>query len=208
MGNTWPQKTGKRFSASNRPIFWPFATENSLNILRILKVATIVFHRDQERLAGDQEAFLTEITKKQPYYKDEKTSLYEVEPGPVAPAFVIGSGWYATEKDAANQISRWTEQLADFDIYTVQAGEAILDFKAVAFGQQHTLKVVLNDRETETIVVPTELTSFQLKLNLKQGQNRVFLNGQEPALSPREVGQGKDSRKLSVQIRQVALTYS
>ena len=180
--------------------------ENALNVLRVWGVSTIVFHRDREPSAEQEEAYLIQVTKKQPYYRNNEISLFEVEPGPARPAFVIGSGWYATEKISENEAARWFNQSADFDTYTAQAGEATLEFKAVAFDRPQHIKILVNNQEVGIVAVSPELAPYQLKIKLKQGQNRVDLIAQEPPLSPRDLGQGSDARKLSVQIRQVSLT--
>lgn len=196
------------YRANQPDIFNTTPAENALNILRIQGVGTIVFHRDQEKSAEAQEAFLDKVLNAPPYYKDGKISLYGVTPGPAGPAFVIGAGWYATEKDANGQYSRWAEQTADFDIYTAQAGAATLEFKAIALGQTHNIKILLNGKEASTVAVQTDLNTFLVKLDLQKGQNHIVLSGQEPAVSPRSLGQGDDPRLLNIQVRQVGLIYS
>lgn len=114
------------------------------------------------------------------------------------------SGWHDLEI-WQNVPTRWMSHSATLLIYTDDSGPAVLQFKAMSYHRERTLKIYHNDRMIREQSVPQHFTELSVPLPLQEGVNIICLEIPEGCDKPSQVSGSKDTRRLSVAVQNIKL---
>jgi hypothetical protein len=196
-------------------IFSPGADDAELEILNYYHIRYITVDlKEYQRIYGKPPAKLTNylegiVGKETTLYQDEDTVIYrvpELQPNQKRPFMIVGNGWRGLENEQPPK--RWIGNNAVITIYAFQDGLADLSFEGVAFAKTRHMTVNFNGKSLPTLEVKQDgWQTLKLEgLQLKKGENRLYLDPVEPANSPTEFDlNSKDTRNLSIAMRQVKL---
>jgi hypothetical protein len=145
-----------------------------------------------------------------PAYEDDTAKIYRVRPAP-APLqtfLQLGPDWYDVE-ESEGQPFRWINGAqADLCVYNAAPAAAPLAFEATSFGGPRHLQVWLGDQQVLNEAIPADgaLHPMQTpRLDWPAGPQRVRLVVPEGSASPAGLGQGTDTRQLSLGVRAIRL---
>ncbi len=145
-----------------------------------------------------------------PFYEDSQVIFYKVM-APLQPILFTGGGWDNPEKQSGGNYQRWMSGPKGELILNVAnpaSPRAVVQFEAGAFLRNRTVEEVVNGFVVGKIIVKPEPQFFELKLEnqwLKPGDNSIEFRPLEPPDRPADQGQNKDTRPLTIVLRNVSL---
>ncbi|NWJ96881.1 MAG: hypothetical protein HXX20_13945 [Chloroflexi bacterium] len=178
--------------------------------IRYLTVDQGEFERTYDLTPAEVTAYLTNLLGPEArIYTEEGLEIYRV-PSPnltaPTPLMIPTIGWQAIEKETIPK--RWMGDKASLVMYSFQETTTRLNFEAAAFHRLRHLAVTLNGQLVGTLEIqPDQMLEYRLdNLKLHKGENLVVFDPLEEPESPSEVLPGsKDTRRLTVTLRQVSL---
>jgi hypothetical protein len=145
-----------------------------------------------------------------PAYEDDTAKIYKVRAGapPLHTFLQLGPDWHDVE-DSGGQPFRWMDGgQADLCVYSAAATNAPLTFQATSFATPRHVQVWVNDQQVLSAEVPADGALHVIStpaLAWPAGPQRVRLVVPEGSTSPAALGQGSDTRQLSLGLAAIRL---
>ncbi len=186
------------------------------NILKLYNFRYVVLYKDdykqEKERKGNRELIERVIGPGNLIYEDEHNLLFKVPDsfGPseiVTTAIFTGNGWYKPEQNADGPY-RWTEQQADLYLTVSQPQKIKLSLTALAFGDDRTMLVSLNNQKLYEGRVTPAPGLIEFEFEASPGTMRLTFQSQTPAQSAKDLGQGNDTRPLAFLIRNISFNNS
>jgi hypothetical protein len=138
-----------------------------------------------------------------PLADDAVATTYRVRPatGHVGLFLQLGPDWHSVEQSAGAPFRWMNGGRADLCVFSPAAQSAPLQFQATSFAGSRHLQVWLADRQVFETVVPADGALHALQtppLTFPAGPQAVRFVVPEGSASPADLGQGTDTRQLSV----------
>jgi hypothetical protein len=138
-----------------------------------------------------------------PLADDAVATTYRVRPatGHVGLFLQLGPDWHSVEQSAGAPFRWMNGGRADLCVFSPAAQSAPLQFQATSFAGPRHLQVWLADRQVFETVVPADGALHALQtppLTFPAGPQAVRFVVPEGSASPADLGQGTDTRQLSV----------
>jgi hypothetical protein len=136
--------------------------------------------------------------------------VYRVRPtaARLHPFLQLGPDWHAVEQSNA-QPFRWINGAqADLCVYSAAPSAAPLTFAVTSFAAPRHLQVWIGDRQVLNEAIPADGALHPVttpRLDWPAGPQRVRLVIPEGSARPADLGQGGDTRQLSLGVRAIRL---
>jgi hypothetical protein len=165
--------------------------------------------RTRTDISNAQNMVQGRIGKENLIFEDERAILYKVpdsfwqKPGGVG--MLVGDGWYGVESNAEG-FYRWMRQTGYVHLTVEKAGKYKVSLDALAFGGDRTLRVQANDRTVFEGRITPAPQAVEFEVEVKAGTTTLALESLEKAQTPKEIGQGGDTRLLAFLVRNLKVT--
>ena len=142
--------------------------------------------------------------------EDDMAHIYRVRPStaPLHTYLQLGPNWHQVEESHGKPF-RWINgSEADLCVFSPAPHTGALTFQATGFGPTRHLQVWIGDKQvlTEPILADGVLRELRTApVEWPSGAQRVRLVSEEASVSPQSLGQGDDSRQLSIGVSDVRL---
>lgn len=154
-------------------------------------------------------AFLTEALG-HPIYEDREITVFTVPQietkGELReiPWVKFRPNWYEPETSIDGRPFRWLGDEGQIDTYTLLPGKARLQFAAYPFHGPRHLHILVNGQEAGSFEVSEWQVHVTKEFTLQQGWNTIVFEVPEGCERPVDIGEGGDTRCLSVLLQQMS----
>lgn len=172
--------------------------------------------RDETQIIDQSHGTFIALSDMTPVYTDNRYSVYRFSISSsgavwIRPIQLIDDyplylmGWHGEE--VWNGVpSRWMSQDAILHLYEDEPGSTILQFRAMSYHRERTLKVYHNDTMVREELIPQHFTEIRVPLSLHEGRNIIRLEVPDGCDKPSEVSSSTDDRCLSMAVQNITLT--
>ena len=175
-------------------------------------VRYVVFYKDTKdarykEYAARLEALL--FAGQTPVYEDASLRAYRPPAETAREAYWTPANeeWYDGERNDQNRPIRWLKgDRGSLLAYPCGARTIVLRFIAYSYAIPRTIEIGLNGTPLQTIELPAQTErSYEIPLELRDGENRITFHSVQPATSPVTRGVANDTRSLSIMLADVSM---
>ncbi len=103
---------------------------------------------------------------------------------------------------------RWTQTAADFYWSVEKSGPVKLKMSLLAFADDKDARLTLEGRELYPAKITPAPQLIEINFEAKAGVNRLRLESLSPVVTPRDLGQGEDTRPLAFLIQNLSVSLN
>lgn len=192
-----------------------FAEKSAFNIVSNLahqdKFSYIVVYkeayRSSEEISRIKEIVSSQVGPDALLQEDDQIALYKVPPlsANSQPGLWLGDGFFAPERNQDGPY-RWAGEKTAFYAITGRAGKLKVTFDALAFGGNRRMQLFANNTLIFNDVLTPAQRNLSFEIDVQPGITEFRIVSPDGATSPKQLGQGSDTRPLAFLVRNLAIT--